>query len=181
MIDKYGADANRFWYFGVGITGNQDVRFPGNKDKDGKWESSTLEQYKRFANKFWNAARFVMQNTGPLRGTKGDEAILTKDDKELLKDLDKIVKDTTVLMEKMDFAHAAENLYHYFWHTFADKVIEQAKPKLADKKLRASAQYTLHAILETSLKLLHPFMPFVTETIWQINHKKLLMVEKWPK
>src|SRR3990167_2353462 len=65
MIDKYGADANRFWYFSLGVTGNQDVRFSGRKDKDGKWESDVLEQYRRFANKLWNASRFVMQNLEP--------------------------------------------------------------------------------------------------------------------
>ena len=62
MIKKYGCDANRFWYFSLGVLGNQDVRFPGRKDKDGKWESDTLEQYKRFANKLWNAVRIVLQN-----------------------------------------------------------------------------------------------------------------------
>ena len=84
-------------------------------------------------------------------------------------------------MDNFDFAHAAENLYHYFWHTFADKILEESKVKLANEKTKASAQLMLKTILETSLKLLHPFMPFVTETIWQLDHKDLLMIEKWPR
>jgi valyl-tRNA synthetase len=84
-------------------------------------------------------------------------------------------------MDKFDFAHTAEDLYHYFWHTFADKIIEDSKVKLANEETKASAQKMLMTILETNLKLLHPFMPFVTESIWQMNHKDLLMIQQWPK
>jgi valyl-tRNA synthetase len=81
---------------------------------------------------------------------------------------------------------SAEKMYHYVWHTFADKIIEASKTKIAglDIAVKASCQYTLFYILTTCLKLLHPFMPFVTEAIWEqlpITHKKLLMIEKWPE
>ena len=83
-------------------------------------------------------------------------------------------------MDSYKFHLAAENLYHYFWHTFADKIIEKTKPRLESSGNDAeSASYILHKILNDSLKLLHPFMPFVTETIWQelYDGKKILMVE----
>jgi valyl-tRNA synthetase len=173
VIDQYGVDALRMAL----LIGN----LPGN---DIVISEEKIKGYRNFANKIWNASRFVMQNTTSLRGAKSDKAIysakLTNEDKKIIKELDFIVHDTTKLMEKMDFAHAAENLYHYFWHTFADKIIEETKPKLADEKTRASAQAMLHQILTTSLKLLHPFMPFVTETIWQLNHDELLMIQPWP-
>jgi valyl-tRNA synthetase len=81
---------------------------------------------------------------------------------------------------------AAEKLYHYVWHTFADKIIEESKISLQnpDTKISTSAKYTLRHILETSLKLLHPFMPFITEEIWSYipqADKQLLLVTKWPK
>ena len=83
-------------------------------------------------------------------------------------------------MDRYDFAHASEDLYHYFWHSFADKTIEAAKARLANPETKESTQRMLKESLETLLKLLHPFVPFVTEAIWQLEHKNLLMVEKWP-
>ena len=91
------------------------------------------------------------------------------------------MEETSELMEKYDFAHAAENLYHYIWHTFADKIIESAKPRLEAAETRAATQAMLLIMLKTCLKLLHPFMPFVTESIWQLMDKNLLMVQEWPK
>jgi valyl-tRNA synthetase len=85
-------------------------------------------------------------------------------------------------MDNYRFYLAAEKLYHYVWHTFADKIIEESKESLKNEDTKKSTQYTLRQILETSLKLLHPFMPFVTEEIWShIDGKKLLMVTSWPK
>ena len=106
---------------------------------------------------------------------------LSVEDQKILEELDQIVKKTTEQLDKYDLAHAAEDLYHYFWHTFADKILEESKAKLANEETKASAQKMLITVLETSLRLLHPFMPFVTESIWQLNHKDLLMIEKWPK
>lgn len=183
VISKYGADALRMALIvGVGA---------GN---DSKYDEMKVKGYRNFANKIWNAARFVIQNSEdfdnnsprpPLKLRGGETASgkageLLPEDQKILTELDQLVAETTKLMDKLDFAHAAENLYHYFWHNFADKIIEESKAKLADPKTRTSAQAMLRQVLEANLKLLHPFMPFVTEAIWQINHKGLLMIQKWP-
>jgi valyl-tRNA synthetase len=118
-----------------------------------------------------------MQN---LYDLPASEVKLTDEDQKLVDELNQTAEEITKLLEAYDFAHAAEKLYHYFWHTFADKIIDAAKPKLNDPDLRASAQKMLSVILETSLKLLHPFMPFVTEAIWQLKHRELLMMAPWP-
>ena len=94
------------------------------------------------------------------------------------------MKTVTNDLENFRFHHAGEKVYHYFWHTFADKIIESAKPRLAsgDPKERAAAETLLLTILETNLKLLHPFMPYVTGEIWQKlpGKRQLLMIEQWP-
>ena len=110
---------------------------------------------------------------------------LTSKDKKILKDLEKTEKKITEYLEQFHFSLAGENLYHYFWHTFADKIIEQMKTRIRENKNKASAQYVLYQILSRSLVLLHPFMPFVTEAIWQKLPKEkgknnLLIIEKWP-
>jgi valyl-tRNA synthetase len=84
-------------------------------------------------------------------------------------------------LDAYDFAHAAENLYHFFWHRFADEIIEQSKTNLDNDETRKSAQKMLLMVLEIQLKLLHPFVPFVTEAVWQINHRELLMIQPWPQ
>jgi valyl-tRNA synthetase len=177
IINQYGADSLRMGLIvGVG---------PGN---DSKYDEQKIRGYRNFANKVWNASRFVLQNTfdytpsssppnigGASGGTK-----LTKIDAQILKKFTSLAVKTTSKIEKFDFAHAAEDLYHYFWHEFADKIIEQSKANLADPEKRESAQRMLHEILQSLLKMLHPFMPFVTESIWQIKHRELLLIEKWP-
>ncbi|OGF00177.1 MAG: valine--tRNA ligase [Candidatus Doudnabacteria bacterium RIFCSPLOWO2_02_FULL_42_9] len=165
VIDTYGNDALRMAL----LVGN----LPGN---DLPLSEQKVKGYRNFANKIWNAARFVMQNTEGY----DPSAKLHSDDENILNDLNQIIITATNQMNKYALAHAAEDLYHYFWHTFADKIIEESKAKLANPETKASTQRMLREILETNLKLLHPFMPFVTETIWQMNHKDLLMVESWP-
>ncbi len=165
VIDQYGVDALRMAL----VVGN----LPGN---DLPLSDDKIRGYRNFANKIWNASRFVLQNTEGY----DPNAKLTPPDKKILEDLSIVTDSITKKMQKNDFAHAAEDLYHYFWHTFADKIIEESKSKLASEDTKASAQKMLVEVLETNLKLLHPYMPFVTETIWQINHKDLLMVTKWP-
>jgi valyl-tRNA synthetase len=166
LIEKYGSDALRMALV-VGVAA-------GN---DSKYDEMKVKGYRNFANKIWNASRFVMQNTADY----SKDAELTEADQKILEELNQIIRKTTEQLERYDLAHAAEELYHYFWHTFADKIIEGSKAKLADEQTKASAQKMLSTVLETSLKLLHPFVPFVTETIWQLNHKSLLLIEKWPK
>src|SRR3989344_5459436 len=181
VIEQYGTDALRM-ALTIGVATGSDVKFDLNK----------VKAYKLFANKIWNATRFVLQNTQSVDVTK--KPILTESDEQYVQQLDTIIQEVTDDMENFRFYLAAEKLYHYFWHTFADKIIEEIKERLhADSSspisehARVSGRYALRVILETSLKLLHPFMPFITETIWQEIYppaggaKKILMVEKWPK
>jgi valyl-tRNA synthetase len=183
VIDQYGVDALRMALTVGNLPGND---LPLSEDK--------VRGYRNFANKIWNASRFVLQNTEdlesnspqpPLKLRGGDRTpvrsgALLPEDQKILDELDQVVEKITKQLDNYDLAHAAEDLYHYFWHTFADKIIEESKSKLANPETKKSAQIMLRAVLETNLKLLHPFMPFVTEAIWQINHKDLLMIQKWP-
>ena len=154
IINEYGADALRMSMI-VGIG-------PG---ADGKFDIGKVKAYKNFANKIWNITRYVLgvERSGELN-------------KELVKEWEMLARDVTTDMDNFRFYLAAEKLYHYIWHRFADEIIEESKGK---------SEYgeTLHFILENSIKLLHPFMPFVTEEIWSMlpnKNKKLLIIEKWP-
>lgn len=173
LIDQYGTDALRMGLI-VGNTPGTDLALSEEKVKG----------YKHFANKIWNAARFVTMN---LDAGQEVDAIappaLRAEDQAILDELAGVRSEVTRLMSEYKFYLAAEQLYHYFWHTFADTIIEAQKPRLKDDATRAAAQYVLVTGLTTCLKLLHPFMPFVTEAVWQALPKKeqrLLLVEPWP-
>lgn len=172
MIEKYGTDALRMGLL-VGTAIGNDIHFDEQKVKG----------YKNFANKVWNITRFVLENTADTNTSQKPK--LTERDMELLAALQEHVTDVTNEFEKYQLYLAAEKIYHYLWHEFADKILEESKPILAgdDAEAKLSRKYTLYTILTTSLKLLHPFMPFVTEEIWQsLPHKdtELLMVAPWP-
>lgn len=172
MVEKYGADATRLSFIiGTG---------PGN---DSKLSEDKIRGYKNFANKIWNATRFVLSNTENFDYSNPPELI--EEDKAFQEELKKVTADVTLDLENFRFYLAAEKLYHYFWHTFADVVIEKCKPRLmgTNEAEKRSAQRILLEILSTSLKLLHPFMPFITEEIWSfmpIPNKRMLVVENWP-
>ncbi len=171
MIAKYGADAVRMSLI-VG-TG------PGN---DSKMSEEKLKAYKNFANKLWNISRFVLSST---EGIKIKEKIsnLNDNDKKLFSDHNEFIKEITKELEEYKLHIVAEKLYHYIWHTLADKIIEESKKILENgtEEEKESRKQFLLSTLETILKLLHPFMPFVTEEIWQnMNKDSLLMVQKWP-
>ena len=171
VILKYGADALRMAMV-VGIS-------PGS---DSKLSDDKIKAYKHFANKLWNIARFVLMSMPEEFATRSD---LVEDDQKLMGELEELTKDITKDMEQYRFYLAAEKIYHYVWHTFADKIIEESKAKLAseDPVVKLSAQRMLVEILTICLKLLHPFMPFITEEIYSklpLADKKLLMVENWP-
>lgn len=176
LTDKFGTDALRIGLV-VGNTPGTSLALAEDK----------IKGYKHFANKIWNATRYVRQNTENVNLAK--KPPLTDEDAKSLEELNAITKDVTNDMDNFRFYLAAEKIYHYFWHTFADKIIEESKEKIKNgsEKEKTSKQWLIREILETSLKLLHPFMPFVTETIWQsldtlgTEKKGLLMVEKWPK
>lgn len=173
VAEIYGTDAVRMAL----VIGN----IPGN---DTVVSEDRIRGYKHFANKIWNASRFVLMNVEDFNYKT--KPALTAEDKKKLKELKKIAKHVTKLIDSYKFYLAAEKLYHYFWHTFADKIIEESKPRLngEDKKEREAAQFLLLEHLAMLLKMLHPFMPFVTEEIWTqlpIKDKQMLIVEKWPK
>ncbi len=169
MIEKYGADATRISLI-IGAA-------PGN---DTKLAEERIRGYKHFANKLWNIARFVLENNTP-----SDSAIAKDEDKKFIEEFNAIARETTAHIEAFRLDLAADALYHFVWHRFADVIIEESKPVLRgdDALARTSRNATLHAILVGSLKLLHPFMPFVTEEIYDglsVPDKKLLMIETWP-
>lgn len=170
MIGKYGADANRFWYFSLGITGNQDVRFSGRKTKDG-WESDVLEQYKRFANKLWNAVRFVLQNLEPAKKYGLDLEIvgkgkLTIADRWILHKYTELLLEAKNCFEKYEFTSFAEKLYKFTWNNFCDWYIEIAKRQLLENETKEQTQNILYYIVNGITRILHPIMPFITEEIW---------------
>ena len=173
VIEKYGADALRFTL----ITGNA----PGN---DMRFYYERVEASRNFANKVWNASRFIMMNM-PEKGISSvDESTLTDADKWILSKVNDLVKDVTENLEKYELGIAASKLYDFIWEEFCDWYIEMVKPRLysEDNKTKAAALYTLNEVLITSLKLLHPYMPFVTEEIFTTLQDKeaSIMVSEWP-
>ncbi len=172
VSDKYGTDALRMSLI-IGNTPGTDLNL----------DISKVNAYKKFSNKLWNISRFVLSSVNNENITR--QPNLTEDDKKRLERLNEVVSSTTEKMEKYRFDLAAEELYHYVWHEFADVILEESKAVLegVDEQAKLSTEWTLYEILTTSLKALHPFMPFVTETIWSRLPKKdieLLMVEEWP-
>lgn len=160
MIGKYGADALRMGLM-VGAAIGSDVKFDEQKVKG----------YKNFANKVWNIARFI-QTAG-----KGDGNLKT----ELVEEFNNLSLDVTSDMEEYRLHLALEKIYHYIWHRLADEIIEESKSEVRGE-IKDEYKATLHYLLENSLKLLHPFMPFITEEIWQElkGGESILMIEQWP-
>ncbi len=173
MIDRYGADAARLSLI-VGAAPGNDIKLSEEK----------IRGYKNFANKIWNISRFVLENTE--NADLNLKPKFSEEDGKDIVDLEAAVTDATKHIEEYRIDLAADRIYHYVWHTFADEVIERSKPILngEDAALRAAVQAKLYRSLITSLKLLHPFMPFVTEEIWSHLPEKeteFLMVAEWPK
>lgn len=168
MIQKYGTDALRMGLL-VGTAIGGDVKFDENK----------IKAYKHFANKIWNASRFVIENT--VTGSEFPKEITNEDDKKTFEEFIKTKEDITLDMENYRFYLAAEKIYHYFWHTFADKILEECKVRIKEGKDIDSAKALLFKLLESQLKVLHPFMPFVTEKIWSIlpARNNMLIIESW--
>lgn len=173
VINQYGTDALRMSMI-VGIAPGNDVNFSLDK----------VKAYKHFSNKLWNIARFVLMSV-PEDDSEILNSPLDPEDEKTLAELKTFVGGITEHMDNYRLYMAADEIYHYVWHTFADKIVEESKTKLANENLvvKASAQRMLMEILTVSLKLLHPFMPFITEEIYSklpIKDKKLLLVENWP-
>ncbi|MFA5881378.1 MAG: valine--tRNA ligase [Eubacteriales bacterium] len=177
VVDKYGADTLRFML----ITGNT----PGN---DLRFHFERLETTRNFANKIWNASRFVMMNLVDFNPHKSVEAKLkyTLADRWILSRFNETAREVTRNMDRYDLGEAARILYDFIWSEFCDWYIELVKPALYGKKDESSkktAQYVLWRVLAETMKLLHPMMPFITEEIWQhLPHEgETVMLQKWPE
>ena len=175
VIEEYGADALRFTL----VTGNT----PGN---DMRFYMERVEANRNFANKIWNASKFVLMN---LEGFDESFVPSTEDytlaDKWILEEYNKTVTNITNNLDKFELGEAASAVYDFIWNTYCDWYIELAKPRLYNKeggRDRQTAQYLLVSILRHMMELLHPFMPFVTEHIWQhLPHEgESIMVAPWP-
>ncbi|MBC7074299.1 class I tRNA ligase family protein, partial [Candidatus Parcubacteria bacterium] len=179
LIEKYGADATR-----IGLIwqakGGQDLRF----------DESFCVAGKKFCNKVWNASRFVLLNLEK-KVWKMEELKLkkllpkTSQDKEMIRKVKNLIEKVDKDLENFQFGKAMENIYHFVWHQFCDKYIEVSKEQLKNEKLKENTQKILLSLLLCQLKLLHPFAPFLTETLYQklpiLDKKEFLMIESWPK
>lgn len=160
LIDEFGADATRFG-IAYQVMGNQDVKFI----------TDNILMGKKFCNKIWNASRFVKGQTGESSRQK-----LTASDKKILSQLKKTIKSVDKHLDNFEFGKASHVIYDFFWHDFCDVYIEESKNSENKKNI-------LTHVLLSSLILMHPFMPFITEEIYQSldikNKKKCIMIEEW--
>jgi len=174
VIDKYGADALRMTL----ITGNA----PGN-DMRFYWER--VENSRNFANKVWNASRFIMMNIEKAPDVTGVSLdSLTMADRWILSKVNTLTKDVTENLDKYELGIALQKVYDFIWEEFCDWYIEMVKPRLynEDDTTKAAAVWTLRTVLIQALKLLHPFMPFLTEEIFcnLQEEEETIMVSQWP-
>ena len=172
MVDQYGADASRMWYASVGCYGPQDVRFPGKFDKSTKkWSSDTLEQYRKFANKLFNASKFVMMNLGedfkPKKIEDLDKSKLGMADKWILDKFHNLLDELDDHYANYEYAKIVDGIYSFLWFSFCDWYIELSK-----NDIKEETRQILFHILEASLRVLHPMMPFISEEIWQTLKSK---------
>ena len=186
LIEQYGTDALRF-ALTIGNSPGSDQRFSSEK----------AESSRNFANKIWNASRFVMMNFdegldfSKLENFDSSDPIIagnnnfTIADRWIISTVNKLTKEITENMGKFEFGIATQKLYEFIWEEFCDWYIELVKPRLYDKEnsSRLEAQYVLNYVLGTAMKLLHPYMPFITEEIYLhlVNKDDSIMISKWPQ
>ncbi len=172
VIDKYGADALRLTL----VTGNA----PGN-DMRFYWER--VESSRNFANKVWNASRFIMMNLDKAEVKDVSLDKLTDADKWILSKVNTLAAEVTDNMENYDLGVAVSKIYDFIWEEFCDWYIEMVKPRLYNDEddTKAAALWTLKTVLINSLKLLHPYMPFITEEIFcNLSDEESIMISSWP-
>ena len=173
VVAEYGADALRFSLI-LGISFGNDIRYLPSK----------VEQGANFANKLWNASKFVLMNLEDY-DENYDLSKLCKEDKWILSKANRLAKEMAINIDNYDLGVAAQKIYDFIWNEFCDWYIEIVKPRLYDKECatRKEAQFTLNTVLEYSLKMLHPIMPFVTEEIYTklYNNDETIMTSAWPK
>ncbi len=174
VIAKYGADALRFTL----ATGNS----PGN---DMRYSDERVEASRNFANKIWNASRFVLMNLTVDERKVPEADQLTLEDKWILHQYNQVVQAVTDNLDRFELGIAVSKLYDFIWDEFCDWYIELIKPRLYDEDCptNKAAQYVLSYVLSGALELLHPFMPFITEEIWQkLPHEgESIVITQWPK
>ncbi len=173
IIDQYGADALRLTL----ITGNA----PGN---DMRFYYERVEASRNFANKIWNASRFIMMNM-PEEGLQVTDPVLQPVDKWILSKLNALIKDATENMDHFELGIAVQKVYDFIWDEFCDWYIEMVKPRLYntdDQESKNAALWTLKTVLLNALKLLHPYMPFITEEIFCTlqSEEESIMISSWP-
>jgi len=172
MTDKYGTDALRMALVVANPAGS-----------DTSLSESKIKGYKNFANKIWNITRFVL--TSAETATFDPARITTDADKQLITELTEVISDITADIENFRFHLASEKIYHYMWHRLADEILEESKAIIGGTNVDAtvSRQHTLLSLLRDCIKILHPFMPFVTEEIWKdikLESESMLIIEEWP-
>lgn len=172
LIENFGADATRFGIIWQTM-GGQDIR----------WDETAVLAGKKFCNKIWNASRFVLENKPSLIYADFNGLMrmknLTTADKKILKQLEIAQKSAANDIEKFRFGHALRATHDFFWHQFCDVYIEKSKSQITDPKTEKTTKTILLFVLSSSLKMLHPFMPFITEEIYQklpSKKEKLLMI-----
>ncbi|MDI6734222.1 MAG: valine--tRNA ligase [Patescibacteria group bacterium] len=167
-IEQYGADATRFAV--IWQANGQDIH----------WNEAAVVAGRKFTNKIWNAARFVVEKTKNVKINNNNPKVKSEADKKILESLSKIKKDIERNIENFEFSKALHELYDFFWHEFCDIYIETSKKQFENNK--EITIETLDYVLKESLKILHPFMPFITEQIYQTfktKNKQLLLIESW--
>ncbi|HBR01917.1 MAG TPA: valine--tRNA ligase [Ruminiclostridium sp.] len=175
VIDKYGTDALRY-ALTIGTSPGNDMRFSEEK----------LEASRNFANKIWNAFRFVMMNfDDDIDFGKVDGSNYTVADKWILSRINTVARDVTENLEKFELGIGLQKIYEFIWEEFCDWYIELVKPRLYDREAqgRVEAMYVLNKVLTDAMKLLHPFMPFITEEIYShlITTDESIMISAWPE
>ena len=174
LIEKYGADATRFG-IAYQLAEGQDIRFT----------EDNIVMGRKFCNKLWNASRFVLGRIGESSVALAKENQFSRSNLPIIRKLNKTIKSVNKDLENYQFGRAAHALYNFFWHDFCDNYLEESKKQLQDTRYKIQTTKTLLYVLLTSLKLLHPFIPFITEEIYQQlpikNKRKSLIVEEWPR
>ncbi|MHC4194081.1 MAG: class I tRNA ligase family protein, partial [Planctomycetota bacterium] len=199
VISSHGADAMRFTLASM-TTQTQDVRMPVQKMTlpDGRVENTSpkFDIGRNFCNKLWNASRFALTNLEGIDANKFDKARMTITDRWILSRLAQTVTDVTEHLNEFRYSEPLTQLYRFFWNDFCDWYLEWIKPRMQDKEQKATAQNVLAFVLDQTLRLLHPFVPFITEGIFQrlnevaparklqglaqAREAKALVIAKWP-
>ncbi|MBE7712971.1 MAG: valine--tRNA ligase [Cyanobacteria bacterium SIG26] len=174
IIDKYGCDALRFTMTSLCTYGGQDIKISDER----------FEYGRNFANKIWNASRFVLMNLDGVDNNDIDASKLTIADKWILDKLNNVAKEVNTNIENYRIGETAHILYDFFWNSYCDWYVEIAKVQLQDDSIKLNTQRVLRYVLDMSLRLLHPIMPHITERVWQLIPKetkfKAIMLADYP-